>query len=311
MNYEEAVSVDPTIRNAIDLELETVKKAVRELHDDSSPTFSFHSKSTRLVGSATENWQKAFSVHRIWSMGQVTYNANACTLSADVIITMEDFYNFNKGQVYIATGLPDDANGRFEVFGWAKSFFSRGFVSCKFSFGLSCCRDLDCGDAAMFDCKCNRCETQCPSSFESGGQGFTEYIVDLKKKQGIFAASYQMYPTRIISPYFTKVRRSFTVKYGSNTSTSTSVLVQVNAPNPGTAWDASIYCGTAKQNVFDSDEEIVCTGSSVWKRTLDSTLITYKRNHDSGVIDSTTVLLNAQDAVAGRRAQLSNYGNAQ
>jgi hypothetical protein len=41
---------------------------------------------------------------------------------------MEDFYNFNKGQVDIATGLPDDPNGRFEVLGWAKSFFSRATV---------------------------------------------------------------------------------------------------------------------------------------------------------------------------------------
>jgi RHS repeat-associated protein len=79
-----------------------------------------------LVRSSTENWQKALGFHRIWGAGQVYYDKEACMMHLHLTITMEDFYNFNKGDHDIATGLPDDINGRFEVFGWAKSFYSRG-----------------------------------------------------------------------------------------------------------------------------------------------------------------------------------------
>lgn len=46
---------------------------------------------------------------------------------------MEDKYNFNRGQVDIATGLPDNENGAFEVLGWAKSFMSKGETTFEFS----------------------------------------------------------------------------------------------------------------------------------------------------------------------------------
>jgi hypothetical protein len=41
-------------------------------------------------------------------------------------IEAEDYYNFNPGQADIATGALDADNGRFEVLGWAKGFYSRG-----------------------------------------------------------------------------------------------------------------------------------------------------------------------------------------
>ena len=34
--------------------------------------------------------------------------------------------DFNKGQSDIASGIPDDFNGRFAVLGWTKSFFTYG-----------------------------------------------------------------------------------------------------------------------------------------------------------------------------------------
>ena len=43
----------------------------------------------------------------------------------------KDRYNFNGGAVDIATGLPDNANGRFAVLGWAKSFITNGKVEKK------------------------------------------------------------------------------------------------------------------------------------------------------------------------------------
>jgi RHS repeat-associated protein len=59
-----------------------------------------------------------------WNGGWFSYSGHATAEKC----TMEDFYNFNKGDHDIATGLPDDINGRFEVFGWAKSFYSRGSI---------------------------------------------------------------------------------------------------------------------------------------------------------------------------------------
>lgn len=41
-------------------------------------------------------------------------------------VNIRDKYNFNPGQYDIASGAPDDENGRFEALGWAKSFYSVG-----------------------------------------------------------------------------------------------------------------------------------------------------------------------------------------
>ena len=42
-----------------------------------------------------------------------------------------DRYNFNKGAKDIATGTPDNENGRFEELGWARSFVTRGSIPVK------------------------------------------------------------------------------------------------------------------------------------------------------------------------------------
>jgi len=96
--------------------------------DGEQTSLSFHSTDTRLVNASTENWQKAIGGHRIWSMGDATFNKVTCEYTLNLVINIEDFYNFNDGQVDIATGLPDNDNGRFEVLGWAKSFLSGGQI---------------------------------------------------------------------------------------------------------------------------------------------------------------------------------------
>lgn len=121
------------------------------------------------------------------------YDTSACALNVDITIKVEDLYNFNNGQVDIATGLPDGDNGCFEVLGWARSFFSRGEVTRSESISLQCCDDSDCGNPTEFDCTCRLCTTQCPTNKRSGGQGFTSFTVDLKKTQGTFEVFYQMY----------------------------------------------------------------------------------------------------------------------
>lgn len=69
---------------------------------------------------ATENWQKAIGAHFIWVSADVTVSADdkgVIQYAAVLTVHMEDRYNFNPGQSDIATGIPDSANGNFEITG--------------------------------------------------------------------------------------------------------------------------------------------------------------------------------------------------
>jgi hypothetical protein len=75
---------------------------------------------------ATENWQKALGSHVIWLSGHVTVSTMAGQLSYVVFMTLhaEDRYNFNPGAQDIKTGIPDAANGVFEVTGLAQQYMN-------------------------------------------------------------------------------------------------------------------------------------------------------------------------------------------
>ncbi|HEX3696217.1 MAG TPA: hypothetical protein VH374_12610 [Polyangia bacterium] len=75
---------------------------------------------------ATENWQKAIGAHFIWLSGSVTVGSSAGqpTYVASMTLHAEDRYNFNPGAEDIKTGIPDAANGRFEVSGLAKQYMN-------------------------------------------------------------------------------------------------------------------------------------------------------------------------------------------
>jgi len=75
---------------------------------------------------ATENWQKAIGSHFIWLSGSVTIGSNAGQPSFAGVMTLhaEDRYNFNPGAKDIATGIPDSANGVFEVTGLAQQYMN-------------------------------------------------------------------------------------------------------------------------------------------------------------------------------------------
>jgi hypothetical protein len=75
---------------------------------------------------ATENWQKAIGSHVIWLSGSVTVGALAGqpTFVGMMTLHAEDRYNFNPGNEDIATGIPDSANGVFEVTGLAKQYMN-------------------------------------------------------------------------------------------------------------------------------------------------------------------------------------------
>lgn len=76
---------------------------------------------------ATENWQKAIGAHVIWLSGEVTVTQlkvpnSAPEFSMDMVLHAEDQYNFNPGAKDIATGEPDNENGRFVVVGFAHGY---------------------------------------------------------------------------------------------------------------------------------------------------------------------------------------------
>jgi hypothetical protein len=74
---------------------------------------------------ATANWQKALGAHFLWVSANVTASADdkaKIWFEADITVHMEDRYNFNPGAADVATGIPDSANGQFEISGLAKQY---------------------------------------------------------------------------------------------------------------------------------------------------------------------------------------------
>lgn len=112
---------------------------------------------------ATENWQKAIGAHSLYIEATVTVTVTrvheaggglpggvpaagegsssdvgpptyARHFHVEMTIHAEDMYNFNPGNFDIATGLPDDANGRFELTGLGHEYLNTGTYSQPFDF---------------------------------------------------------------------------------------------------------------------------------------------------------------------------------
>ncbi len=77
---------------------------------------------------ATENWQKAIGAYSIWISGDVVEKPDAQSgtphFTLTLVIHAEDRYNFNPGAADIATGIPNDENGVFEITGLAKQYMN-------------------------------------------------------------------------------------------------------------------------------------------------------------------------------------------
>lgn len=74
----------------------------------------------------TENWQKAIGAHNFWICANVKIKSLSGVLNfvMDMTLHVEDMYNFNPGAQDIATGIPDSANGIFEITGLAKQYLN-------------------------------------------------------------------------------------------------------------------------------------------------------------------------------------------
>lgn len=126
INYPKAYREDSVVRSGVDKEIAAAQRDAERLAATGGARFTMTGEADRIGNPATENWQKTIGQHYIWGHADV----EACGDQFTMIITIheKDRYNFNRGAHDIATGLPDDANGRFAVLGWAKSFITKGEV---------------------------------------------------------------------------------------------------------------------------------------------------------------------------------------
>ena len=97
---------------------------------------------------ATENWQKTIGAHKIWLSGNVRVKTSMKSSIPEFNLTLalraEDQYNFNPGALDIGSGLPDNANGRFVVVGFAHGYRHTATLRRSFSW-----KGFDLGVAGM------------------------------------------------------------------------------------------------------------------------------------------------------------------
>lgn len=107
---------------------------------DRPGSISYYSQGFQAYGGSvefpypdTEDWQKAIGAFNFYYKADlnVTKVKGGLKYSLNLTIYAEDKYNFNPGQKDIASGTPDDVNGRFEVVGMAKEFMQQGVAKVK------------------------------------------------------------------------------------------------------------------------------------------------------------------------------------
>ena len=111
---------------------------VAESFDLTSDVIGCGGSNARYGYPVTENWQKAIGGHFIWLQATVgvTFEQSRQTRTFDVKMTLnaEDMYNFNPGAADIATGIPDNDNGIFELTGLGHEFLHTSKIQRSFSF---------------------------------------------------------------------------------------------------------------------------------------------------------------------------------
>jgi len=128
IDYEEAYSEDEGIRANVDEEIGRAQAGAETLISSGNAEFSMSGDAFPTSAyPVTENWQKTVGGYQQWSSADVTVVGNTVTMT--VTVHAEDYYNFNRGQADIASGAPDDANGRFTEIGWAKPFETTGTIT--------------------------------------------------------------------------------------------------------------------------------------------------------------------------------------
>ncbi|WP_409342721.1 hypothetical protein [Paenibacillus sp. MBLB4367] len=126
IDYDKAYYEDSVIQDAIDREIASAQAEAERLYNVSGKSyFDVTGSAEGIPNGDTENWQKAIGAHHIWGSGSSSVDDEGY-MRMDITIHAIDKYNFNKGMSDIATGTPDEENGRFAVLGWAHSFMTYG-----------------------------------------------------------------------------------------------------------------------------------------------------------------------------------------
>ncbi|MET0593144.1 MAG: hypothetical protein ABW133_10615 [Polyangiaceae bacterium] len=156
VDYDRFLINDPSGRTVLQSALEDARIGAALLHDRAmrmtppgARTDSFTMVSDVVVVGdtdnrypypATENWQKAMGGHAIWIETRVNVVSDPAAqrrrFDIDFAIHGEDMYNFDPKKEDIATGTPDEANGRFQESGLANEFLTTGTATRKIQFSL-------------------------------------------------------------------------------------------------------------------------------------------------------------------------------
>ncbi|TDD02300.1 hypothetical protein E1292_23775 [Nonomuraea deserti] len=127
VDFERAYKEDRDIRDSVDYAVEDAKSEAMRLHKESGQSHFRMTGGLSSGNSDTENWQKTLGSYTQWGSADVRVEGGRATM--EITVHAEDRYNFNKGAHDIATDKPDDANGRFETLGWARSFRTHGALT--------------------------------------------------------------------------------------------------------------------------------------------------------------------------------------
>jgi hypothetical protein len=156
IDYERFVTNDPSGATVLQSALEDARVSAVELHDRSlsttppavrKDTFTMVSDvvvvgdlDNRYPYPETENWQKALGGHAVWMEARVSVVSDPVAqrrqFEIDVVMHADDMYNFDPEKADIATGTPDEANGRFQEAGLAHEFLSTGTAIRKIEFSV-------------------------------------------------------------------------------------------------------------------------------------------------------------------------------
>lgn len=77
------------------------------------------------------NWLRTLGGHNLWVSADIKVSVAPdlqIVYDADIVIHVEDRYNFNPGQRDTSTKIPDAENGRFEITGLAKQYNTYAIV---------------------------------------------------------------------------------------------------------------------------------------------------------------------------------------
>lgn len=137
IQYERYISGDSSGSKVIpaivdDFQIEIKRLSVnRHRFSVTSTEYSIGGKDSIAPYPSSTNWQKALGAHSVWVSADVNVSANTkgiLLFSANLVLHMEDRYNFNPGKSDAATGIPDAENGRFELTGLAHQYMNYGEV---------------------------------------------------------------------------------------------------------------------------------------------------------------------------------------